>query len=156
MRDILRELPQIMVLREEKLNPNEFLEIIASNYASSKDLANNEQRNKKIQDFQNQYRKLLQSLSPKFGNFEQVLMSVNTRSSVINKYDRITGDAIVGIVGNIMSNQKVKNPNQIYKLLNEFLSFQSFDPDKLSEQPIKASKDVQSILEIVRDLREGL
>lgn len=159
MRDILREYPQIMQTRDENLNDEEFIEIIKSSYATKKDLTLNQYRKNMIKAFQRGYLKLIDFIANDHKkSVKNILCEITMRSSVINKYDRITGDAVSIIVEHIMSKNKM-SADEVYKIMNDFLYFQNHDPSqvtKLERHKVRHTKDVKSLLEIVRSYREGL
>jgi hypothetical protein len=161
MRDILREFPQIYLSREGFLNPTEFIDIIRSNYATPSDLELTPYRIQKIQSFQENYLALMKVVADKAEvPLDNLLLEVHKRSSIINKYDRITGDSVTLIVSEIMKNKNKFLADQLYKLLQHFSQYQNFRADDTSVD--RAVKKVTKpfhlgkILEIVRDYREGL
>ncbi|WP_127714276.1 hypothetical protein [Halobacteriovorax sp. HLS] len=160
MRDILRELPQLLLVRKEKLNYDEFLEVIKSSYATERDLRLNSHRKKMINDFQNYYIELCQVVSKTESyTYEKLLLELTMRSSVINKYDRVTGDSVATIVDKILQYRPKLKPKQLYSLLEKFCEYQNFDPEKCigTPKPDKVqSKFMNNMLKIVRDYREGL
>ena len=158
MRDILREYPQIMQFRESFLTNEEFVEIIKSSYATRKDLLLNQYRKQMISLFQDKYMHMVKLVAINLKkNVKHILCELTMRSSVINKYDRITGDAVTIIVDKILS---IKHgPDEIYKIMHDFLYFQNHDPSKirkLERHKIKNTKEVKNLLEIVRSYREGI
>tara|TARA_R110000868_G_scaffold117600_16_gene312647 strand:+ start:24959 stop:26785 length:1827 start_codon:yes stop_codon:yes gene_type:complete len=158
MRDILRELPQIYLARGESelLSDEEFIDIIRSSYASDEDVALNSTLKTKIKIFQTQYRELV-GLA---GKPKQVLLGLTMRSSVINKYDRVTGDAVTTIVDKVMHAKPKLNADDMYLVLREFSEFQNLDPDfKRSQEPSRRKpreKLMKTMVKIVREYREGL
>ena len=166
MRDILRELPQIMLSGKKKLSQDEFLDIIKSNYATKKDLMKNSYRNKRIGQFQEYYVNLLELVSHGLdASMDKLLLEITMRSSVINKADRVTGDSITTIVDKIINHRPKMDSIEIYTLLREFIEYQNLNPrkdaqkddqeddqeEKKSERPI-----LKNMLKIVRHYREGL
>ena len=81
------------------------------------------------------------------------------RSSVINKYDRVTGDSITTIVDKVMNYKPKLKCEQIFSLMVEFVEFQNLNPDnkrKLDEKDQKGIPLLKSAFKVVRDYREGL
>ena len=160
MRDILRELPQILLSRKSQINHQEFIAIIKSSYAEQVDLHLSNYRKNKIDDYQNQYIKLIMKICEfRKVKYEAVLLEIVMRSSIINKYDRVTGDAVTTIVHKIMKMRPKLSPVDMFELLKEFRDYQTFDPDKkkkISGQPKSNKKNLKKIIKIVRDYREGL
>ncbi|MGE3608743.1 MAG: hypothetical protein AB7I27_04070 [Bacteriovoracaceae bacterium] len=160
MRDILRELPQIMLSRETLLTPQEFIEIIKSSYAKRSDLKLTALKVKQIHTFQNLYHSLIAYTAKDFGISKgQLLLEITMRSSVINKYDRVTGDSITYIVDKVQKQRPKLNGDELYKLAQHFTSYQNLDPDQKMEIPEISSKHksfMHGLYSIVRDCREGL
>lgn len=164
MRDILRELPQIYLGRGIGgfVSETEFLDIIKSSYATKADLKRSLRRDLKIRSFQKNYLKLINLVSKKFKEApEKVLLDVSMRSSVINKYDRVTGDSITTIVGKVMNKRPKLSAEEISIILKEFTDYQNLNPDKERrpsnfEAEKEQSRLVKGMLQIVRELRDGI
>ena len=164
MRDILRELPQIFLSRglDGKISEAEFLDIIKSSYATKADLKRSLRRDLKIRSYQKNYLKLVNKVAAKFKvTPEKAMLDVSMRSSVINKYDRVTGDSITTIVQKVMNQRPKLDAAQINEILKEFTSYQNLNPDKdrkLSnfETEKDQSKLVKGMLQIVREFRDGI
>ena len=160
MRDILRELPQIYLSREDKLRPGEFIDIVKSTYAKKEDLLLSPYRRQKISDFQNSYREIISYVAKNDGTtFKKKLLEVVMRSSVINKYDRVTGDSITLVTDKIMNHRPKLTPDEIYHIFSHFIRYQHFDPDNMAKdkgerEPL--SKLMRGMISIVRNYREGL
>ena len=160
MRDILREYPQILLSTGHELDSDEFLEIIASNYATKEDLALTGYKNRKIRNFQKTYIDLVQRVAKhRHVSKDKVLLELTMRSSIINKYERVTGDSISTIVHRLMKKKRPFDPNELYSILKNFSRFQNLNPDSkkpLEKDKVSHSKFMRGILQIVRDYREGL
>jgi hypothetical protein len=163
MRDILRELPQLYLARDsQRISNSEFVEIMRSSYAKKVDLSLSSYRTQKINDFQKTYNSLVSKVISKFGiDRQKMLLELSMRSSVINKYDRVTGDSITNVVEKIVKHRPKLDAKEIYKLMTKFTEYQHFDPEakKKKTSPLKSSvhkKIMNGLLEVVRDFREGL
>ena len=164
MRDILRELPQVMLSRgvDSLLKEEEFLDIIKSSYATKADLKRSLRRDMKIRSFQKNYLKLLSKVAAKTKlPVEKVLLDVSMRSSVINKYDRVTGDSITTIVQKVMNKRPKLTAEEISEILREFTDYQNLNPDKAArpsnfETEKEQSRLVKGMLQIVREFRDGI
>lgn len=163
MRDILRELPQLFLSGVERLKPEDFIEVIKSSYATAEDLELTSYRKKKIEEFQ----KLYLDLAGRVADYHHtaittILLQMTMRSSVINKYDRVTGDSIGIIVEKIMAHKPRFKPNEVYELLREFIDYQDLNPDgprrlrTSANREVKKERFVKGLVKIVRDYREGL
>jgi hypothetical protein len=164
MRDILRELPQLYLGRgiAGAVSEGEFLDIIKSSYATKADLKRSLRRDLKIRSFQKNYLKLINLVSKKFKEApEKTLLDVSMRSSVINKYDRVTGDSITTIVEKVMSRKPKLTAEEIAVILKEFTDYQNLNPDKERrpsnfESEKEQSRLVKGMLQIVREYRDGI
>jgi uncharacterized protein YdiU (UPF0061 family) len=160
MRDILRELPQLLLARGSALTPREFVDIMASSYASKKDVQINSSREKKCEIFQKTYLSLINNIVS-FSNSsqEQILLELSMRSSIVNRYDRVTGDSITLIVEKLMKSLTHMTPDQLAELIYEFADYQYLNPDKTIHAPREIrpkSKMMYQFLDIVKECREGL
>ena len=160
MRDILRELPQIYLSREEDLERSEFMEVIKSTYATKKDLELGSYKNKKIDEFQKLYRELVfLGSSIEKVTLNRMLLNISMRSSIINKYDRVTGDSISTITELLMEKIGKMAPDKVYNLLYNFSEYQNLNPDGervAKEDRPKRSQLMKGFLKVVREYREGL
>ena len=95
MRTLLREYPQIYLNTETFLDDTEFIDLIKSSYATQNDLEINSYRKSKIYEFQKLYLEIIKETARTFQQTqEDILLDVCQRSQVINKAERITGDAV--------------------------------------------------------------
>jgi hypothetical protein len=160
MRDILREMPQIYLHRQERLTREEFIDIMKSSYAKEEDLAINSYRAKKIDEFQDYYMDMVEVLSSHFKKSdEDILLEVTMRSSVINKYDRVTGDSLSNIVAGVMANRKNFPAEKLYTVVQDFSEYQVLDPNKREVSRVETTsypREMKNFLRIVREHREGL
>ncbi|MCP4915217.1 MAG: hypothetical protein GY909_19005 [Oligoflexia bacterium] len=160
MRDILRELPQLYLSRAlEDIKHEEFIEIIKSNYALTEDLELSSYRKSQINKFQRIYKELVSLCAKELGmNEDRVILEIMMRSSVINKFDRVTGDSITTIVDLIMKNKKSLTPDKMHQLLKNFVDYQNLNPESKFNQKRSPnrSKMIKDIYKIVSDYREGL
>lgn len=161
MRDILRELPQIYLSTGEVLSYEDFMVIIQSSYARKEDLELTSFKRKKIREFQKYYFKMIQVVSTRFNlPATKLLLDITMRSSVINKYDRITGDSITHVVDRIVHAKPKLSPIELYHLIRSFSYYQNLDPDQEGKNKEKSlvsrPQMIRGIFEIVRDCREGL
>ncbi len=160
MRDILRELPQMYLMRDEFLKPEEFIEIIKSNYATKQDLAMTPNKKNKINEYQKYYFQLTNEVAHVMGvSLESLMLTLTMRSSVINKYDRVTGDSITHITEKVLKAKPKLSPEEVYEILEEFTHYQNLDPEKRktnNKLSIKEKTILKSFFRIVKDCREGL
>lgn len=160
MRDVLRELPQIYLSRESVISPEDFTEIIKSSYAKRTDLKLTLLRKKQIQRFQNLYMSMVKAACKEFNQPQaQFLLELTMRSSVINRYDRVTGDSITYIVDKVQKLRPKLNHDELYQLAQQFATYQNLDPDQKNVTTTVAPRHkniMKGFYSIVRDCREGL
>jgi hypothetical protein len=159
MRDILRELPQFYLANNFKhISADEFICVVRSTYASNKDCELTFTRRRMIDLFQKSYQKMIVHLAKEMNKTtKDVLLEICMRSSIINKYDRVTGDSITNVVDRILHNRPKLNCDQIFSLMKDFSEYQNRNPEtKKIEHQKKRPALYQSLVKIVRDYREGL
>jgi len=158
VRDVLRELPQMLLRRHEMIGAEEFLEVAKSNYATAADVKVTQYKKDKINSFGHLYLEIIRACA-QHENLEQekILLEVVMRSSVINKYDRITGDSITTIIQKLINSRPKIRPDQMYNILQNFASYQTLIPEKKVRSEKKSFDPIlNKMFKIVRDFREGL
>ena len=129
MRDILRELPVYLFEQESIMTPEVFMGTIASSYANKRDRTLTEAKIRKIQEFQRRYRQLVHLTAKKFKKPERnILLELGMRASIINQYDRITGDSILGVTEKILRERKKLSFDEMQKVLQDFIHYQKMRP----------------------------
>jgi uncharacterized protein YdiU (UPF0061 family) len=159
MRDLLRELPQLYLMNEVMLSTADFLEIAKSSYAKPLDMKFYLSKNRETEKFQKLYLSLLNKASNLIGkNHQQLLLSIAMRSSIINKYDRVTGDSITHVVNKVSGSRPKISGNELDSLIQEFCQYQNLNPDRKSEKRVEVSRPklLKGIYTIVRECREGI
>jgi hypothetical protein len=160
MRDLLREIPQMYLARNQWLSNEEFLEITKSSYAKKTDLKLTPFRAKKISEFQKYYSDLINQISKDLSvPREQLLLDLTMRSSIINKYDRVTGDSITHVVDRVQKSKPKLGPLDLFGLMTQFTTYQNLNPDwspSKESASIRPKKIMRSLHNIVRECREGL
>lgn len=157
MRDILRELPQMIIARKDKITDDEFISIIKSNYATEEDLEISTYRSKMIKSYQDLYWKIVEKAAKHNKiSFDKQILAVSMRSSVINKLERVTGDSISLIVDKILKQKNKMNLTQIYHLIKDFAELQNINPHEIPKLQKETKGLVKQFFEIVKENREGL
>lgn len=131
IRRLLRQLPEyhIEAARSEEgaLMPSSmFCKIMAASYASRRDLKMTPARHGNAIEFQKCYQRLL----AKAGPYTQVLRSVRERSAVINHEHRMTGDAIIAIVEEMMTLKSKMKQEDLQSAMDQFIASQVLVPGK--------------------------
>lgn len=160
MRDILREFPQILLSRSGFLTPSEFMEVIRSSYAQKRDLKITELKKRQINRFQKSYSALVDAAQKFHGHSRShLLLEITMRASVINKYDRVTGNSITFIVEKVQRVRPKLNAVELYHLARQFSAYQNLNPDQKqmqSQLPPRHKNIMQNLHSIVRECREGI
>lgn len=164
MRDLLRELPQEYLKGKDSLNPNEFTQIVRSSYAKTADLRLTPYRIQKIRKFQKHYKKLISWVSKKEKiPFKKVLLEVCMRSSIINRYDRITGDGILTVTEELLKKRKSFSPQDFHHAIEEFVKTQDLRPHQKTKTSKKSKSNpksevkklTQRLKKIIGEYRDG-
>lgn len=163
MRDILRELPARYQVDEGLLDADEFIRIMRSRYASRRDVRIYPARRRRIKRFQILYRRLLERAAALSGRAaDRLLVQLVRRSALINRYERITGDAALIASKRLIKSRNTMNKNDIYRLISGFASDQVLSPERRARAPDTVAWDrcarmlYQSMIRVVAEYREGL
>ena len=80
------------------------------------------------------------------------------RSSVINKYDRITGDSITSMVYKLLHSKPKLSPIKLNNIVTNLREYQNFDPDTKvkTKDNVRNDKFVSGLFKLISDYREGL
>lgn len=160
MRDILREFPQLYLAKKKILDGKDFLEVIKSSYAKRDDLKLTPIKIRQIVKFQKVYLELVSVIAKKRKtNLDSVLLEILMRSSVINKYDRVTGNSITFVVNKITNTRPKLTPEETFEVSQNFKRYQTLDPDKTVNHTIVDHRQknlLTRLTGIVRENRESL
>jgi uncharacterized protein YdiU (UPF0061 family) len=164
MRDILRELPSRYRTGESRLEAQEFIRIMRSNYASRQDVQLYPARVRRIHRFQKIYCRLLARAAAVSGrSVAALLAAMERRSAIINRYERITGDAVLIASKRLIKSHNTMNKNDIYNIMSSFIENQVLSPEARRQKHEPAMmRDhcsrllYKSMINIVAEYREGL
>jgi hypothetical protein len=164
-RDLLRELPNLYMADPTPIDAESFMEICTSDYASPKDRILTPYRRRMASAFQNRYLELLGAVAEGAGrNIQNLLEEVAGRASMINRFDRITGDSLAHGTAELVSNRKRMSKLAMYRVIQQYTRLQCQNPDSAGkreeETPRLGSPDEKRILdtliELQAQLRHGL
>jgi hypothetical protein len=129
IRSLLRRLPEYYVeacrSRQGEMMPAAvFCKIMAASYASRRDLKMTATRVARAEHVQRCYQRLL----AKAGPYEMVLRMVARRSAIINHEHRMTGDAMIHIVSEIMSGRGRLGRDELQSVMDTFIASQVLIP----------------------------
>src|SRR5690606_33186099 len=133
--------PQLYMAKKTTLEARDFLEVIKSSYAKREDLKLTPIKLRQIKRFQQLYLELVHIISKKNkSSAENVLLEIMMRSSVINKYDRVTGNSISFVVDKISKARPKLTAEETFEVSQNFKRYQTLDPDKVVESAIISHK----------------
>jgi len=160
-RDLLRELPDRLLRTAEPFSAEEFIEIGASSYASKRDRALSTSRRRMTSEFQRSYWDLIELASEQSRRSAAWTLSATAhRSSVINRYDRITGDAALYAAKRLIRGRRRLSERELHSVIERYLSLQSRNPGRSDRPaPLKgpnAKQVLDSLLDLTAELRHGL
>ncbi len=165
MRDLLREYPIELLAGKVSLSPKDFYSLCWSTYATSKDRTLTPHRVRLASRFEKTYQELvhmgaaLAKTSP-----ERLLMRMAVRSARINRYDRITGDAILCVTDELMRDRRGLTGSQWLDLVRLFIATQDMTP-KSMRGPLqilnqiehrKSENALSKLLRVVAENRESI
>ena len=167
LRDILRELPQHYLTDHQPISAEDFVGIIRSEYGSDKDVALTPTRKAKIKNFQVLYWALVSRAAHHFHQpVTKLLAEMRDRAQLINRYDRVTGDAILYVADKVMKSATRLNLNTvlIHDIFKEFIEQQILNPEHFAKtgqhnhrfKGEKVNKVFNAMLKDVRDMRSGI
>lgn len=164
MRDLLRLLPEALSQAKSTIDPREFIEFMKSKYADRHATKVTGHKRRDILLFQKLYRQLMMDAAKLTNQSpEQMWRQIIQRSQLLNRYERITGDAICIVTEKMMRHRKQLSTRDFMRLLHGFIHQQILNPDwRVTDQKlinIKASQISEYLSnahEIVKELREGL
>jgi uncharacterized protein YdiU (UPF0061 family) len=166
VREIMREFPKLWLQEPKLLGAEQFIEIIRASYARKRDVALNPYRLRAVELFQKAYLELVQHAADQFysGNIKRILLELCMRSSIINRSDRITGDATIKVTQSLIRNLKQMSANDVYQVIDIMALNQQLVPVSRNQNAPgspalprgKARKLVEQNLELIQNLREGL
>lgn len=126
MRNILGGLPQYFLNNKEGfqkayLAEEEFFKLSISSFAKLKDAKMGQKQRRAIAQFQTAYKELI-VLASSNGRPENILKGITSRAQTLNSEKRITGNALIEIVNQMLSEKKRGlSHDQIQKVVDRFI-----------------------------------
>ncbi len=160
-RDLLRELPDQLLRNAERFTAEEFVEIGASSYASRRDRQVTPRRRRMADEFQRAYWAVIELASEQLRrSVPWTLSEVAHRSAVINRFDRITGDAALYAARRLIRARRRLSERDLHCVVERYLDLQTRVPERTERpSPLKgpdAKKVFDSLLDLTVELRYGL
>ena len=147
MRDFLREFPRFYRENKRIMNEGEFIQLVSSDYASRLDKSEFRKKSRQIKSLQNCYIKLIRSVSNKMkSNEESVIDCLVERSLSINRYEKLTGNAIIGVVDRMLKLRNQLSVEEMQRLIRTLVDEQLIDPEHNSTIVKEGAKGVKSVV----------
>ena len=165
VRDILRELPAHYLCHDEDMTPQQFITIMKSEYATESDALLTPARKAKIREFQRLYRRLVAAVGSQGKQSPHaVLKGMLERAALINRYARVTGDAVLYAGERLVKSAKHMDTRAVHAMFQQFVEQQVLQPEYFhtnsSRRSVlrnpKARHILRAMLQDVRNLRSGL
>ena len=166
MRDVLRELPIHLVEQEMFMTPDAFMATMASSYAKKRDRTLHVAKVRKIREFQTRYWALVRQTAKACKTTERIiLLELGMRASMINQYDRITGNSILEVTEKVLKERKKLSFDDMHQVIQDFIQYQKLQPNpdrtvhrkNVNAVEARQSKRVMTkLMGLVRDNRESL
>jgi len=157
MRDIMREIPKIIIAKKEKISDRDFIDILKSHYATEEDIQISSYRSKMIKGFQDKYWDIITEVSLiNKHSFDKQILKLSFRASKVNKFARVTGDSISLIVEQILKKKNSICADDLYEMIDDFSSVQSIYDDSRDADKLKHRDLLMKFFRIVKEHREGL
>ena len=130
MRDFLREFPIFYLQEQEFMSSEEFIVSIASNYSSYRDLQKYERKTVRNRNLQKAYIHLMEQCAELCDtDVEELLESIVERSSLINRYDILTGNGVIRVIDRLLKSRLGLNFSEFQGAIHQISMDQINDPD---------------------------
>jgi uncharacterized protein YdiU (UPF0061 family) len=168
IRNLLRQLPAFYLAQalnrvddESAYMPDDlFLRVMAASYVGKRDLQLTTSRSAHVRNFQQCYLRLIAALDEPFA---EVLKTLQERAAVINHRHRLTGDALVFIIEEVIAVKGKIRINGLQEALDTFIDsqvlvpgdWQPFGAEQLKSKTLK-SRLLISIQENLEEYKESI
>jgi hypothetical protein len=122
-------------------------------------------RRAKIKEFQTSYHRLYMAVAVNLRvSPSEILQGMRERTALINRYDRVTGDAVLYVGERLVKGAKRMPTQSIHAMFQEFVEQQVLRPEyfninrapRRSLRNPKARHILRAMLRDVRNLRSGI
>lgn len=161
-RDLLRELPRKLFDDYNRLPATEFMKIALSTYASARDRKIMPYHRRMAARFQREYIALIEAAARISGQSIPLLLSgISGRSSILNRFDRITGDASTYAAQRLCRNRRRLCSDEFHDVIRAFLLQQVRVPERRLPEGVfvpkaNAKRVFDGLLEMLAECRHGL
>ena len=168
IRNLLRQMPAYYLAQSLNREDDEtaympddiFLRVMAASYVGKRDLQLTPSRRAHVRNFQQCYLRLINSLGEPF---EEILKTLQERSAVINHRHRLTGDALIFIIEEVIAIKGKIKVNGLQEALDAFIesqvlvpgSWQPVAPEQLKHRTLK-SRLLLTIQENLETFKESI
>lgn len=163
MRDLLRALPALLVEHDPALVPSSKLfDVMLSRSAAAEDRVMSDVQSQRLRSLQTAYLAIVDGLRGRRGR-ERYLNEVGVRSGIINRADRITGNAVTMVVQELMARIEAGlAPKAIQQAIDSFVRLQVAPPAGDDTVPIgsrcrpRSRALIRTFRKVVEELREDI
>lgn len=168
MRDILRELPTHLSSSWSIMPIKTFMSHIASTYCSASDASPSLVRKLWAERFQKSYMDLIEACALlSDSKREHIVGRMAARSSITNRRDRITGDAICNVGDKIIRSRKKLERKELFDVIASFIQDQVRVPEVKIKGVVRSTVDAKKLTgkpetilkalgKVVFEMRHGL
>jgi len=161
MRDLLRELSARLAADPAPIPARELIALAGSSYGSARDRACTPTRARHARALQREYLALLRAAARRERRpLGALLAEVATRSAVINRRARITGDGVEYATDRLLRHRRRLGRSGVMRVIAEFVNHQDLNPASASGAHSAPSRDVRRVLDsliaVVTELQHGL
>ncbi len=162
MRDILRELPEWFQAGGDWMTAEHFIEVMRSDYADEEDVNITPYRRRQVRAFQKAYWRIVQKVASVAGKSEyELLDEMVSRSAVINRYERVTGDALIYVAKQLIKLDKNVSKIALHQMFAGFVEQQVLIPEVAQKVTHlrgqgKLARTYKGLFRVIRECREGI
>lgn len=158
-RDLFRELSSSYARDPRPLSPDCILELAASSYATRADRRPTPAKKRRAREFQSAYLALARRAARLSRRpMRAVLADCAARSSTINAYARVTGDAVAHAAARLARSRKSLGPDGVFAIIDVFARrhARQAGADGLPPQRAQAKRVFDELLALSVKTRDGL
>jgi len=157
MKDLLREIPKEYMANFNDLSLEQMVNIMKSSYANDEDLSPKSHWYSKAKTLQSEYKFLVKKCAKRKNKTEnQQLLEMCMRSSLMNRFDQITGNGILEVTGYLMKKYPFKKTSEIDDVAKDFIQQQSNLSHLVKKGRSEKSKTIRKMLKLVEENREEI
>jgi len=141
MRDFMREFPKFYIEQKRLMSTDEFIEIVSSDYASRIDKSKYRRQSKRIENLQRIYLSIVEQACEGFQiSLNMMLKEISSRSSIINREDKLTGNGVIYLTEKIMKEKSQLTQQDVQSLIAAIVEDNTLNPDFSFNSPVKLNR----------------